>query len=575
MDDGDSQGSEFVADHLDGDWYEATRRGAVRLVNVRSVSPGAGESAVAEEVMRLLYEDDLDGAYTASGLDPIPNDPHGRRNAYAFLRGRSARAVVLMGHIDTVDTADYGSLEPWALAPLALDARRDELCRVVPGLAADLAAHPHDWMFGRGVADMKSGVAAAIAVLRRYARHAQTQGAPPLSIVLLATVDEENESAGVLQALHLLERLRAEHGLEYAGAINTDYTTARYPGDPHRYIYSGTVGKLLPCFLAVGQPSHAGDPFDGLDANLIAAELVRDLSMNPNLCDTAGGFTTAPPVTLHARDLKTRYDTQLPFAAAVYLNVLTLTTSPSALLDRLHGLAEASLRRVLQRVDGAEQAWLNAQGRGVNDGRPAAEARARSGQVLTYAALYETAVRRVGADGVRAALDAAWAGLPDDLDRRECSLRLVWRLWTLSGLSAPAVILYYAPPYYPHVAATPSALHRAVSAVADAHPELQLVHDEYFPLLCDMSYLRLDPRVDPDPLRHNMPVWQEPDTPDSSARPGGYSLPLDLMRALDLPVANIGPYGFGAHQAGERVLMSYAFDTVPRLINETIDRLAV
>ncbi len=563
-----------VAGPVDGDWYETTRRGAVRLVNARSVSPGPGEGAVAEEVLRLLYEDGLDGAYTASGLDAIPGDPHGRRNAYAFLRGRSARTVVLMGHIDTVDTADYGSLEPWALDPDALAARRDELCRVVPGLAADLASRPDDWMFGRGVADMKSGVAAAITVLRQYARHTQAQGPPPLSVVLLATVDEENESAGVLQALRLLERLRAEHGLEYVGAINTDYTTARYPDDPHRYIYSGTVGKLLPCFLAVGRPSHAGDPFDGLDANLIAAELVRDLSMNPDLCDSVGGFTTPPPVTLHARDLKTRYDTQLPFAAAVYLNVLTLTTGPAVLLDRLHGLAEASLRRVLQRVDRAEHVWLDLQGSGVGNDRAASAARSRSGCVLTYAALYDAAVQRIGAEGVRAALDAEWAGLPDDLDRRERSLRLVWRLWTLSGLSAPAVILYYAPPYYPHVAATPSALHRAVSAVTAAHPELQLVHDEYFPLLCDMSYLRLDPPVDPDPLRRNMPVWQEPDAPDSPARLGGYSLPLDLMRALDLPVANIGPYGFGAHQAGERVLMSYAFDTVPRLIDETIGRLA-
>ncbi len=576
MKDGAIQELGSVAGPTDGDWYEATRRGAVRLVGVRSVSPGPGESAVAEEVLRLLDEDGLEEAYTASGLDPIPGDRHGRHNAYAFLRGRSARTVVLMGHIDTVDTADYGSLEPWALDPDGLAARRDELCRALPGLAADLATQPDDWMFGRGVADMKSGVAAAIAVLRRYARQTRTQGPPPLSVVLLATVDEENESAGVLQALRLLARLRAEYGLDYVGAINTDYTTARYPGDPHRYIYSGTVGKLLPCFLAVGQPSHAGDPFDGLDANLIAAELVRDLSMNPDLCDSASGFTTAPPVTLHARDLKTRYDTQLPFAAAVYLNVLTLTTGPAALLERLHGLAEASLRRVLQRVDRAEHIWLDLQGSGADNDRAAGAARSRSGRVLTYAALYKAAVRRIGSDGVRAALDAEWAGLPDDIDRRERSLRLVWQLWTVSGLPAPAIILYYAPPYYPHVAATPSLLHQAVSAVAVAHPELQLVHDEYFPLLCDMSYLRLDPRLDTDPLRRNMPLWQDqgPDIVDSPVRPGGYSLPLDLMRALDLPTANIGPYGVGAHQAGERVLMSYAFDTVPRLIDETIGQLA-
>jgi arginine utilization protein RocB len=41
-----------------------------------------------------------------------------------------------------------------------------------------------------------------------------------------------------------------------------------------------------------------------------------------------------------------------------------------------------------------------------------------------------------------------------------------------------------------------------------------------------------------------------------------------------MPVINIGPYGRSLHQRGERVLMSFSFETAPQLIAETITRLA-
>ena len=547
-------------------WYETTRRYTLRLVKLSSVSPGEGEARVAEEVLRLLHEGGLAGAFAASGLDPLPDDPHGRHNAYALLRGQSAQTVVLLGHLDTVGTQDYGALEPWALDPEALAEQSATLAAALPSLAADLAARPGDWMLGRGVADMKSGVAATIAVMRRLAERSRT-APPPLSVILLATPDEENESAGLLSALRLLLRLRDQFGLTYVGAINTDYTSACYPGDPHRYIYMGTVGKLLPSFLVVGQAAHAGDPFAGLDPNLIAAELIGDLSMNDELCDTAGGLTTPPPVTLHAADLKSGYDTQLPLAASFYLNVLTLTSQPGDLLRRLHGRAEVALRRTLARVDAAAGRW-----RLVRDGRaPAVPPSPRVGLTLTYAELRATAVARLGVSQVDAALAEEWARWPATMDKRDRCLRLVRRLWTLGNLDGPAVVVYYAPPYYPHVAAAPGALDQAVAAVVAAHGDLNLVQRDYFPLLCDMSYLRLDPTADLAALRANMPVWQDADAPP---RPGAYTLPLEAMRALDLPTVNIGPYGRDVHQRGERVLMSYSFGVVPHLIHQTIERLA-
>lgn len=550
---------------MQNNWYNIVRDYTIHLVGIRSVNSTAGEVRVAEEVLRLLQSDGLDSAYTAIGLDPLPGDPFGRQNVYAFLRGKTPRTLLLLGHIDTVGTADYGPLEPWALDPEGLAARQDILAALAPGLDEDLAAHPGDWMFGRGSTDMKSGVAANTAVMRRLAQMSR-EGSLPLSVVLLATPDEENESAGVLQAVNFLLRLRKQYGLEYLGAMNTDYTAARYPGDQHRYIYTGTIGKLLPSFLVIGRESHVGVPFDGVDANLLAAELIRNLSMNDELCDVVRGQSTPPPVTLHATDLKTRYDVQLPFMAYFYLNVLTFSTEPGQLLRRLRHLTEKVLNQALQHIDDAQHRWVQ------NSDNPsqAEFIKPRSGTVLTYAELCASIIQQFGQERLDAELDKAWESSADGLDARERALHLVRSLWKLSGKPGPAIVIYYSPPYYPHVTATPCALLDAVHTVAETHPELHLVVQEYYPYISDMSYLRLDPGLDVTALTANIPTWQPP---GKQARPGAYSLPLQTIRDLGLPVVNLGPYGRGVHQSGEGVLMSYSFGILPQLIYEIIERL--
>ena len=440
---------------------------------------------------------------------------------------------MLLGHFDTVETGDYGELEPWARQPDELGARREALAAFTPGLADDLAAYPDDWMLGRGTIDMKSGVAANIAIMRHLAARNRQQPLP-LSVVFLATPDEENESAGVLQAVRFLLRLRDAHGLDYLGALNTDYTAARYAGDIHRYIYTGTVGKLLPSFLVVGRESHVGEPFNGVDANLLAAELIGDLSMNPDLCDHVRGQSTPPPVTLHATDLKAHYDVQLPFAAYFYLNVLTFATTPDSLLATLRQRATAALTRTLARIDTAERDWIAGQANASWQPR----ATPRTGAVLTWQELRAQCVARLGEDAVATALDDAWQRLPTGIDSRERSMRLTHALWTLSQHEGPAIVLYYSPPYYPHIAAAPCELHEAVAQVAASHPELQLSVEEFYPFISDMSYLQLDATADLAALTANMPTWRTDDTP---TRDGDYTLPLAEIAALGLPVVNFGP----------------------------------
>jgi len=537
------------------DWYTIVRRFTERLVTIRSVSPGKGEIEAVHEVLRMLGEDDA--SYTAIGLDPVAHDPYGRQNAYAFLKGKSSQTLVLIGHIDTVDTKDYGIHEPLALNVDAISEKREQLGTVLEG------TDPHDWMFGRGTVDMKCGVAAIIALMRYYALSNEQ---PPISLVMLVTPDEENESAGVLQGVHFLTHLRERHDLEYIGVINTDYTTALYPGDPHRYVFSGTVGKLLPSFLCIGQASHVGAPFNGLDANLLASELIRCLSMNDELCDVVRGQMTVPPVTLHFTDLKDHYDVQLPFMAYFYLNVLTFTTTPEMLLEHLRTYAQSTLTELLERMDATEKRWRSANGE-----QMVSSQLARQGIVLTYAELYEGTVQRLGRTQVEATLLDEWNRWPVELDKRERSLHLTQKLWTLSGRSGPAIVIYYAPPYYPHITATPGPLQQVIDAVVEHHPELALVHKEYYPYLSDISYLRLDPETDVSALTANMPVWRE--SSDVTHLSGSYCLPLDKIATLNIPVVDFGPYGQGAHQQDEAALMSYSFGILPQLLSEVIESI--
>ena len=550
----------------DSIWYDQVRDYTERLIRLRAFSPSREERPVAEAILEMLTDGDLARAYAEVGLEPLEHDLFERQNVYAVVEGERPDALVLLGHFDTVDTADYGPLARWATDPRGLAERTGDLADLTPGLASDLAAHPGDWLLGRGSVDMKSGVAVNLALIRRLAEGAREGRRPDITVIFLATPDEENESAGMLGGVDLLLRLRRERGFRYLGAINTDYTTAEYPGDTRRYVYTGAVGKLLPSFFVVGRESHVGEPFHGLDANLLAAELIHDLSMSDDFCDRARGQATPPPVTLRAADLKSRYDVQLPYAAYFYLNVLTFTSDPADLLERLHMRAEAAVARVLGRLDETERRW-----HGMRYGAPHLSA-PREGKVWTYAKLSQVTQEQVGEARLRRELADEWERWPAELDKRERSLHLVRRLWSLSGETGPAVVLYYSPPFYPHFAATSGPLHEAVQALVEAHPELDLTEREYYPYISDMSYLRVEPDVRSATLSANMPVWEEP-APGSAPRPGAYTLPLEAIRALDLPAVNLGPYGRGAHQRGEAVLMSYSFGTLPRLIWEVVERL--
>jgi arginine utilization protein RocB len=86
-----------------------------------------------------------------------------------------------------------------------------------------------------------------------------------------------------------------------------------------------------------------------------------------------------------------------------------------------------------------------------------------------------------------------------------------------------------------------------------------------------LSYVQLDSNVDFDSLKKNMPVFDLTDSNEELYYPLD-SGKLDIIRALNCPVINIGPFGRDAHGLYERVHMPYSFAIVPELIFQTISK---
>lgn len=560
-----------------------------RLIAVPSVSPDArSETACAHTIVDILHE---------MGLEPqlLPTGD-GRASVACLLKGTAAslphakptRTLILMGHYDTVGVSEFARLDAELGRAIAFDSERlRQLFLSASGVPATIkeAAAAHDaegplWLFGRGSADMKSGIAINLALLEHLAREVDQLAG---NVLFLACPDEENASIGVRSAVPHLQLLAHERALDFAGLINTDYSTIVSPSDDGRNVYAGTIGKLLVGAYITGVPAHVGDPYRGIDANILLAELVRAFHLNPSLADEAAGDLgsekrqhAVPPVVLKASDLKARYNVQTAAEAFLNLNCLTLEATPGVVIERLKHEASAVLESIVaqHRQRAAEAGFdfdIEATG------------------VLTYAELLErvaasrgqtasSANFRAFVDGVRARLAAKSAGDAKEMegitggatvggtvgskhgapgDVRGEALQLVRELVRLSGVPAPCVVLFLAPPYYPHVRPDDSALLDAVRSSVQQPRFEGVALRGCFPFISDLSYI-----ARPDAAQ--IVEWQaQAPIADEAAFSG-----LD-----GVPVINLGPWGFDAHGLYERVFTPYSFETVPQLILNVVRRL--
>lgn len=226
--------------------------------------------------------------------------------------GQGAPVLVLLGHTDVVPP---GPREAWTTDPFAPEIRDGVL-------------------YGRGAADMKSGVAAFVVAAERFvAAHPDHAG----TLALLLTSDEEGDA---IDGVRRVARTFEARGTRIDWCITGEPSSTRTLGDLLRV---GRRGSLSATLTVRGVQGHVAYPDQARNPIHLAAPALAELVARR----WDGGFESFPPTSLQVSNIAagTGAPNVIPGTATVQFNLRytphwdapRLEAEIAALLDR-HGL---------------------------------------------------------------------------------------------------------------------------------------------------------------------------------------------------------------------------------------------
>ncbi len=201
-----------------------------RLIQTQSTNPPGNENRIAAFIKAYLSQNGIKVAR-------IPLDA-GRSSLVATIPGREDGSIVLCGHMDTVDAHE----EKWSVPPFEGQIEENRA-------------------WGRGSADMKSGVAVILELATLIAREGLT---PRKNLILAFTADEEQAYRGA--------RSVVQSGLidDAEFLIITEPTAGG--------VFIGQKGELWVETTFSGKAAHGSVPELGINAILPAAQFCLQLA---------------------------------------------------------------------------------------------------------------------------------------------------------------------------------------------------------------------------------------------------------------------------------------------------------
>lgn len=384
------------------------------------------------------------------------------------------------------------------------------------------------------------------------------------NLVLSFNPVEENQHTGIIESIDVFEAIKDTYQLKYILAINNDYICPMYPGDTTRYVYTGAVGKVLPAFYIQGVETHVGQCFNGFDASMIAAEIIDKIHLNTDLCDEYNGEYTLPPTVLKSKDLKAQYNVQTAHAAYVYFNYFTHQRSTDEIMREMMTLADEALKSAEDKINARYKKYCEIT-------HQTYEPKTYIKEVITYAQLYNLVKESYKGD-LQKLLDEKTEELKGlGTDSREISMEITKYLVGLSGIKHPLAVFFFAAPYCPHNTlkheiAEEEACYQKLETIVHAFAEISGENyelNQFFPSLTDSSYLKIDDSEESiRVLKNNFTQYEQL-----------YAVPLEQMKALNIPAINYGCWGKDAHKWTERVYIPYSFEVLPEFISYTLQQL--
>lgn len=527
----------------------------LELVSVQSDTGTKKECEMAQKIYEMinrhpyfLEHPEFCGTYEK-------NDVLQRPVVWALRKGNGNKTVILTGHYDAVEIESFGALKPYALIPSVL---KEKLKRTIvdDNIMHDL--ENDDWAFGRGIADMKAGLAINMHTLF-------TNNNKDVNILFMAVPDEENMSSGALQSIQLYKELQEKFNLEYRLSIISEPQLRSVEQKEDYHIFGGSIGKILPIIMAKGVLTHSADIFNGLNSGFIIAEIIRNLELSTDIISEDMGTFSQPPTVQIFKDLKTSYDVSVPEYSVACFNILFLKSkTPLSIIEDLKKICEKSLDFIIDKYNAAFETMAS-------KGFLKEEKRKNfKSEVLTLSQLEER-VKNNKKD---------FSFFKEELDKfmkekieahemtlQSASIHYMKSLLEISGITHPIVIIGISPPYYPAVnnRVLSKDIGYCLEGLSKYMKEKYGIGTKelpYFWGISDMSYMSSVAPKEERAFLSNLTL------PTAI-----YDVPVEAIAELNIPSLTIGPTCKDIHQIGERVYMPDVKERIPAIFEKIIDRV--
>lgn len=530
-----------------------TKEGFIKLlddlVEIPSISGSEDEVAIAHFIKEQLQA--IPYFQEHPSYMQIHPTGDGRISISALVKnGTTPNTVVLVSHFDVVNVEDYGKYKSLAFKPEQLTKEFYKHKDVLPAnVQRDI--EKGEWRFGRGVMDMKCGIALQMMMTERAA-YGRMEG----NVLFLVVADEEVNSRGMITSVPALLKIKEEHNLNYHACVNCEPMFARYPGDEQDYIYTGSLGKIMPAFFCYGKESHVGEPFAGLNANSMMSFVTTELELNTEFCEWVDGEVSPPPSTLMQKDLRMGYSVQTPHKAVALYNLFLMERPLEEITENLLNLAK--------RAGHSIESWFEKRAKQYAAMK---DYQSLSLNVLQFEELLQYAKDTYGNERIVKLQKEVLDRQGEIGDEREVAIAFVDKVASLCSEKAPMILLFFAPPYYPAVSTRHNEkiakVKEDIIVMAMKQYEINMKEQLYFGGISDLSYTGLvQSSSSLAKLIGNMPLWGSL-----------YSLPLKELQQLQLPVLNIGPRGKDAHKWTERLDVDYATGPLQNMLQTAIEKL--
>lgn len=527
-----------------------------RLVSVRSDTGSNYERTMADEIYSVIAENqyfksnpELFGKYDSGDILDRPV-------VWALRRGHNSKTLIITGHYDAVGIDSYGIYQSYALEP---DKLKQEFLNSGFGdefIRRDL--RDPNWAFGRGIADMKAGLAIGLNTLF-------TTSEEDINILFVAVPDEENISSGAIMATELYHELKNKYGLKYVLAIVPE-PESHGVGEAVDII-GGSMGKFMPVIVVKGILTHAGYLMKGLNSGYVLAEIIRRIELDKTKVFSREGIYTQPPTVQMFRDLKKGYDVSVPeFSAALFNFMFLKLRTPNSYMEDIKLVCSDALETAVHKYNDTFSELID---RGLQDEDHRLMFKP---QVLTMSELeMYVANKKSDYKAFRDKLNSEITKkvLSNDITLQTASIDIIKAVLEYSEITEPVVVIGISPPYYPAVAN--DVLDKDVDYAfddldADLREEfgfgLRYVYSNLG--MTDISYMSCtDPMGEREFLK-NMTVPKEL-----------YDIPVERIAELNIPTFKIGPVERDIHKIGERVYLPDVESTIPTVFEKIIRNLSI